>query len=319
MNYTILVTGSEGYIARSIINILSKKNFKLILIDKKESSFKKKNCIFYKGDFSNKKVLDKIFLNKVDLIIHLAAYIDVSESINLPNKYIENNYIKSVKLFNYCISKNIKNIIFASSSAVYGKMNHSKPIKEIDNTYPNNTYGLSKKKTEIYLKRKNKKLNFVSLRFFNVTGYNEIYNKKNYIKNKKSIFNQILKNIYNKKKLIINGKNHKTKDGFPVRDYIHVDDIANIILKLINKFKKNYILDYIFNCGSGSGDSVLDVIKKFEKIYQIKLEYTVRDNIKGNVSNVVSNSQKLNNFINYKLKKSNIGYIIREFKKKSKI
>ncbi len=317
MNYHILVTGSNGYIARSILKLIPKKNYKLILLDKKNSKSISNNYLFYKGDFSNKKILDKVFSNKIDLIIHLAAFIDVSASIKYPAKYLNNNYHKTVKLFEYCLSKNMKNIIFASSAAVYGRIKQTNLIKETSKVLPDNAYGLSKLKVENYLKKK-KKFNFISLRLFNITGYNELYNEKNFLKRKNSIFDKILKHIYKKKKLFIFGKKHQTKDGYTVRDFIHVDDLANIILDLINKFKKNKKFNSIINCGSGRGNSILELIKTFEKIYDIQLKYTVKSNIKGNISNVVSNNEKLKNLINYKLKKSNIDFIIKEFKKKFK-
>ena len=231
----ILITGSCGFIGFNLSLFLLKKKFKIIGIDNLNSyydvRFKKKrlqilrkykNFKFYKFDLADQKKVKLVFeKNKIDSVIHLAAQAGVRYSIDHPQKYVHSNIVGFHNILEYCRLKSIKKIILASSSSVYGDKKNF-PLKEKESINPKNFYGLTKKNneemSEIYSKLYN--LNISALRFFTV--YGEWGRPDMFIM-------KFLKCLYNKKKLkLFNKGNH-------YRDFTYIDDVVEIISKLIIK------------------------------------------------------------------------------------
>ena len=308
----ILITGGAGYIGSHITEQLVNSN-NIIIVDNLVTGFKKlinKKAIFIKADLKNKKYLKKIiFENRIDAIIHLAAYLNVSEAENNKKKYFENNVIGTLNLIKACEKSNVKNIIFSSSCSVYGNINGS--VKETAKTNPQGYYAYTKLKGEQIIKKYSKKFNYnyCILRYFNVAGAS----KSGKIGQIEKSHGQLIKNLAiaalcSKSKVNIYGKNYQTRDGTCIRDYIHVSDLADIHLKLLKNRKiKNKPL--IVNCGYGKGYSVKEVVDIFKSIKKnVVVSYKRRR--PGDIEQIFANTQKLKKILNWKPKFDNIKEII---------
>ncbi len=308
----ILITGGAGYIGSHITEQLVNSN-NIIIVDNLVTGYKRlinKKAIFIEADLKNKKHLKKIiFENRIDAIIHLAAYLNVSEAENNKKKYFENNVIGTLNLIKACKNSNVKNIIFSSSCSVYGNINGS--VKETAKTNPQGYYAYTKLKGEQIIKKYSKKFNYnyCILRYFNVAGAS----KSGKIGQIEKSHGQLIKNLAiaalcSKSRVNIYGKNYQTRDGTCIRDYIHVSDLADIHLKLL-KNKKINNKPLIVNCGYGKGYSVKEVVDIFKSIKKnVVVSYKRRR--KGDIEQIFANTQKLKKILNWKPKFDNIKEII---------
>ena len=320
----VLITGGAGYIGAATSYLLLKKKINPIIIDKliyKKNNIIPKKSIFFKSNISNlflvKKIIKKYNINSV---IHFAAYKDVAESILNPKKYNNNNYLITKKFIKCCKENGVNNFIFSSTAAVYGNISVNKNVVENSPLKPISIYGLTKKKIEDYLNRiSDKNFKFFSLRYFNVIGsdknlkYGPIGLKIN------SFTNNLYRSFITSKDFKIYGSNHKTKDGTPVRDFIHVDDLANIhyqSLRYLQKNKKNQIC----NCGYGKGYSIKQAIESIVRKKRFTLNYSFTKKRPGDISYMVASTKKLNKIINWQPKYSNLEEMIfSEFRWKKKM
>ena len=247
---SILITGGAGYIGSHIVEQLINQKNNVIIIDNLDTGHKKlinKKAIFIKSDIKNKKnlslILDKY---KIETIFHLAAYLNVSEAEINKLKYKKNNIQGTKNLLLACKNSSVKNFIFSSSCSVYGNVEGS--VRETKKLNPQGYYAYTKYKGEELVKRYSKKFNFKYgiLRYFNVAGASN----SGKIGEIEKSYGHLIKNLAIqslKKNPVINiyGKDYSTKDGTCVRDYIHVNDIANIhiigmnFLKLIHYYIVN--------------------------------------------------------------------------------
>jgi len=295
----ILITGAAGYVGKSVVFFLKKtKNFKLVLIDKKEKPklrfFNSLDYIKSDLNFNLEKKLCKI---KPSIIIHLAALTSVVDSNKFKKKYTNNNYIVTKKISDYCYKFN-KKLIFASSAAIY--KSSKKAIKEDSPKQPSNFYGKTKLDSEAYIKKKlKKKSSYVILRFFNIAGGD----KKNGITFSSHNF-PVLKIITlalkNNKKFKIYGTNPKNGKT-AIRDYIHVYDIGKIIKKSINYLLLNNEKNLILNCCNGIETNILDLINIFNKISKKKLVYKILNKRKNEDFIFFGNNAALKKIFNFKI------------------
>ena len=302
----ILITGGAGYIGSATSYLLIKNKTIPIIVDKliyKKKNIIPKKSIFFKSNISNLNLVKKVIKKfNIDSVIHFAAYKDVEESILNPQKYYDNNYLISKKFIKCCKENGIKYFIFSSTAAVYGNLNKNKKVLENLTLNPISMYGLTKKKIEEYLSKiSDKNFKYFSLRYFNVVG-GDRYLRYGPIGLKiKSLTNNLYKSLDNSKKFKIYGTDHKTKDGTPVRDFIHVDDLANIhykSLKYLQKYKKNQIC----NCGYGKGYSIKQVVEIFSKKNYKNFNYSLANKRLGDISYMVADTKKLNKILNWKPK-----------------
>ena len=311
---SILITGGAGYIGSHIVEKLVQQKFSVVIIDNLKTGYKKlinKKSIFIKSDINNKKLLIKtINKYKIQTIIHLAAFLNVSEAEKNKKKYYKNNIIGTKTLLESCQNTYVKNLIFSSSCSVYGNVNG--PVNEKKRLNPNGYYAFTKLKGENliikYSKRYN--LNYGILRYFNVAGASEsgkigeIEDSHNHL-----IKNIAIQSLKKKPKIEIFGRNYKTKDGTCIRDYIHISDLTDIhlkSLKFLNQKKKSFIL----NCGYGKGYSVKEIVDIFKKIKKnLIIKYSNRR--PGDVDKVFANNRKIKKVLGWKPKYANIEKIIK--------
>jgi UDP-glucuronate 4-epimerase len=266
----ILITGVAGFIGFNIAEHLLKNN-KVFGLDNFDTYYsttlkkkrlkilgKNKNFFFSKIDIINKKSLNNFFKNKnFDMIIHLAAQAGVRYSFINPGKYIDTNIFGFLNVINEAKKNNISNIIYASSSSVYGE-NKNFPLKENEKLNPKNIYAVSKKLSEemAEMYQKISGINFVGLRFFTVYGE---WGRPDMFMMKLFKSHMVNKTFY-----LNNYGNH-------LRDFTYIGDVVKAVSKII---KKNFKGHKIFNICSNNPVNIYDVVKSFDKKNPVKVKLT---------------------------------------------
>lgn len=300
----ILVTGAAGFVGSHLCKLLARKKFKVAGIDcisdYYDKKFKldrlkwigKKNFKFYQINLLNKKNLSLFFSeNHFNLIIHLAAQPGVIYSLKNPYSYIENNIMAYLNLLEFAKKKEIKNIIYASSSSVYGKSNKL-PFNESQIINKPLTIYAATKITDEHISYSYSNLysmNFVGLRFFTVYGPWGRPDMSPYIF-VKSILNGTTINLFDK--------------GNGIRDFTYIDDVINGILKIVQKFKKeNKLPKYqIYNIGNSEPTKINKVLTLMEKIIGKKAKISLKPRRKADMQSTFSDSSKFENHYKFKTK-----------------
>ena len=315
MNYKFLITGGAGYIGSHVVNLLIDNGHSVTVIDSLITGHKElvpSKAKLIVCDIVNKKVVSKIIQEgDFDLVMHFAGLISVEESVNEPERYYDFNINKSKIFLNMCFTFGLNNIIFSSTASVYGVPTKNQAY-ENDKLNPLNPYALSKLKIEKFLNKKSKELGikYTILRYFNVAGADK-ERRTGLISNKSTHLIKIACEVALGKKdeLIINGDDYDTIDGTPVRDYIHVSDLADIHLLCAEDLIKNQKSN-IFNCGYGNGFSVYEVITSLNSILKFKIPTKVGKRRPGDSQSVVANSNKFKKYFSWKPKFNDLRYII---------
>ena len=276
MKLNILITGGAGYIGSNVANLLIDKGYKVTIIDNLITgnlSLVPSKATLVVCDISDKIKVSKILKKKkFAAVLHFAGLIRVDESVKKPKKYHNYNFKKAKIFFDTCLKYNVNKIIFSSTASVYGNTNN-KNVKEVDKLLPINPYASSKLKFEKYLLKKSniKKMSYIILRYFNVAGADKKL-RTGLVSKYSTHLIKVACEVATKKrkKIIINGNNYNTKDGTPIRDYIHVSDLSEIHLISLNHLLKGGKSE-IFNCGYGKGYSVKEVINEMNRILKKKL------------------------------------------------
>ena len=326
-NKNILVTGGCGLIGSNFILKLLRQKCDITIIDnfstgleknldiiKHQSKKFKTNVNFYKINLCNKKKLNTIFnKHKFEYIFHFAAYSNVIESINYPKKIIQNNLISTKNLIFFVKKYGIKNFIFSSSASLYGNLNFKKSIKENSKLKPINPYGYSKLicEKEILKNYKNHKFRYCMFRYFNVVGRHV----SKLIVEKKSL--NLFETIYFTKKknkcFYINGKNLKTVDGTPLRDFISMEDVVNAHMECIKQDKNKIFWNKIYNIGINKGITVLQIINQYNKLFKKKIKYELIEQKKGEIVKSIADNSKFLKFSNWRPKLIDTKKIVSSF------
>ncbi len=312
----ILITGGTGFIGSHTCLLLLEKGYNVFIIDSyinsSENSLKKvleilenkkqsvrKKLYVIEGDLKIKSDIDKVFqssikVNKsIDAVIHFAGLKSLSESINEPLKYWENNVVGTINLLKIMEKYNCKTIVFSSSASVY-KAKSDKLLKEDDICEPVNPYGYTKLTIERILcdlyKSYPSHWRIASLRYFNPAGahYSGLIGEDPF-GNPNNLYPQITKVAIGKlNEIKIFGSDWGTKDGTGIRDYIHVMDLAEGHLSALNHLLKEKPQNLTINLGTGKGTSVLELIKIFEKVNSIDIPFSFDKRRQGDKAFVVA-------------------------------
>lgn len=314
----ILLTGGLGYIGSHTAVELIESGYEVVIIDNlsnsKEDVKEKiekitgKNVKFYKNDCRDLDALRKIATeNKIDAIIHFAGYKAVGESVKIPVDYYDNNINCTLALLRLMKEFNIKNLVFSSSATVYGQAK-SMPIYETFPVTATNPYGRTKLFIEEILKDEyiaDNSLNIAILRYFNPIGAHKsglIGEDPNGIPN--NLMPYITKVATGKlEKLSIFGNDYNTKDGTGVRDYIHVCDLANGHVKALKKLETNAGL-VIYNLGTGTGYSVLEIVTAFNEVCGNKVKYEFAKRRDGDIDICYASTEKAEKELGFKATRS---------------
>lgn len=294
---TVLVTGGAGYIGSHTVLELLEKGDHVIIVDNLANSSREsihrvekitqKQTTFYKADLLNRQAIDTIFEDHdIDAVIHFAGYKAVGESVQKPLDYYHNNMVSTMILIDVMRAHDVKKIVFSSSATVYGDP-HTVPIKEDFPLSATNPYGRTKLFIEYMLKdvaASDPELSVSLLRYFNPVGAHEsglIGEDPNGIPNNLMPFiSQVA--VGKLEKLAVFGDDYDTPDGTGVRDYIHVVDLAKGHLAALRKLDDPGV--HIHNLGTGTGRSVLEMIKAFEQATGASVPYHVTDRRPGDIA-----------------------------------
>ncbi|MFT5667644.1 MAG: UDP-glucose 4-epimerase [Vicingaceae bacterium] len=312
----ILITGGAGYIgSHTIIQLLEQGYENLYSIDNylnsDESTYQKieeitgKKVIFFDIDLTDKASTKTFFeLNQIAVVIHFAALKSVPDSVTSPLGYYNNNINSLLNILSGAESTGVKKIIFSSSCSVYGNPEKLPVSEETPFGEAESPYASTKQMGENILKdfaRTNTEIEVISLRYFNPVGAHvsgiigEPFTKRP--NNLVPIITQTAAKL--RAKITVFGNDYNTPDGSCIRDYIHVDDIANAHIKAIN-FKNKENLNYsVFNLGTGKGTSVLEIIKVFEKINNISLNFTIGERRLGDVEAIYAENTVARSALNW--------------------
>ncbi len=322
MSQKIIVTGGCGYIGSHTVVTLISNNYDVVIIDNLSNSNKKTleritkitgtSPHFEHIDLKNPEQTKSVFKKHNDAVavIHFAAYKAVAESVEKPLMYYRNNLLSLINTLEFQIEEGISNFIFSSSATVYGAP-ETLPITEENKVQrPFSPYGNTKKIAEEVLEdlvKTSSNLAAISLRYFNPIGAHKsgfLGELPNGIPNNLMPYiTQTAAGI--RKELQVFGNDYPTKDGTPVRDYIHVVDLAEAHLKalqrLLNKEQDKPL--EVYNLGTGNGYSVLEIIKSFERTTNTTLNYKIVDRRPGDVETLYADTSLAEKKLNWKAKR----------------
>ena len=306
----ILVTGGAGYIGSHTCVELLNAGYEVVVLDNLSNSSEKslervkqitgKETKFYKGDILDRDILKKILeTEEIESCIHFAGLKAVGESVEKPWEYYNNNIAGTLTLVDEMRRHGCKNIIFSSSATVYGDPAIIPITEECPKGTCTNPYGWSKSMLEQILSDMQKadpEWNVILLRYFNPIGAHKsglIGENPNGIPN--NLMPYITQVAVGKlKELGVFGNDYDTPDGTGVRDYIHVVDLANGHVKALDKLKENVGLG-IYNLGTGTGYSVLDIVKNFEAATGVAIPYAIKPRRSGDIATCYSDATKAKN------------------------
>lgn len=318
MSKTILVTGGSGYIgSHTIIELLETTDFNIISVDNfsnsSELSYSRIEKITNKSvtyfnidlcDFAQTEALFKS--NKIDGIIHFAAFKSVPESVSNPHKYYHNNINSLLNVLELSLKYKIENLIFSSSCSVYGNIEKMPVSEDTPLNKAVSPYAYTKQIGEQILAdytKVNKQLNVIALRYFNPVGaHKSALIGEDPINPPTALVPVITRVASGKmKEMSVYGDDYNTRDGSCIRDYIHVSDLANAhVLALKYLFKKENQQNFdIINIGTGNGISVFEAITSFEKISGLKLNFKLAPRREGDVEAIYSDTSKSKKILNW--------------------
>ena len=314
---TILVTGGAGYIGSHTVKLLKNAGYDVLILDNLvyghedlvENVLKVKLIV---GELGDRLLLDKIFNDyDIEAVIHFAAYAYVGESVSNPAKYYRNNVGATLNLLEAMEAASVKNIVFSSTCATYGKPEII-PIPEHHPQNPINPYGASKLMVERMLADFSKAydLNYVSFRYFNAAGADaqgqlgEDHNPETHL-----IPLVLLTALGKRDHISIFGNDYPTADGTCIRDYIHVEDLGNAHILgleyLLNGGKSD-----VFNLGNGNGFSVKEVIETAKKVTGKDIKVKLGDRRSGDPAVLIGSSEKARKILNWQPKYADLATII---------
>ncbi len=311
----IVVTGGAGYIGSHTLVELYQNNYIPIIVDnlcnssisniKGAENICDQTFDFYNVDCTNETDLNAIFAKEQGImgVIHFAAYKSVEESVRKPQKYYHNNIGSLETLLKVMHKNQVNNLIFSSSCTVYGTPDTLPVSEEAPFKKAESPYGETKQKCEEILK--DSLLNSISLRYFNPIGAHNSGLIGDCSSDKASNLIPIITEtaIGKRSQLTLFGNDYNTPDGTCIRDYIHVEDLANAHVKALD-----YIIQnpgkHAINIGTGIGISVLEAIKAFEKSTHKKVNFTIGPRRPGDVEQIYSDITKSSQQLNWKAKKS---------------
>ncbi|NBC66565.1 MAG: UDP-glucose 4-epimerase GalE [Bacteroidetes bacterium] len=303
---SILVTGGAGFIGSHTALELLNADYKVVVIDNlsnskltaisRVESLSSKKIDFYQMDLLNKNDLREVFnAYSFDAVIHFAALKAVGESVEEPLRYYRNNISGTINLCEIMQEAGVNNFVFSSSATVYGDPSQS-PLTEDAELSAVNPYGQTKLTTEYLLKdvqNANPEWNVALLRYFNPVGAHE---SGEIGEDPSGIPNNLMPYVTQvavgkRKKLSVFGNDYPTRDGTGERDYIHVVDLAIGHLKALKKLEENPGL-VVYNLGTGSGYTVLELVKTFEKINKVSVPYEIAPRRPGDAASCYADPSK---------------------------
>ena len=315
----VLVTGGAGYIGSHTCVELLNEGYEVVVVDnlcnsnpeslKRVQELTGKTLKFYEGDVRDEALLKKIFAeNEVGCVIHFAGLKAVGESVAMPWEYYDNNLNSTLVLTKVMKDVGMKNLIFSSSATVYTADNEM-PLKETSRTgYCTNPYGWTKYMTEQILSgmsHADKEWSVVLLRYFNPIG---AHHSGRIGEDPRGIPNNLMPYITQvavgrREQLNVFGNDYDTPDGTGVRDYIHVVDLARGHVAAVKYATENAGCE-VFNLGTGTGYSVLDMVHTFIDVNRVAVPYQIVERRPGDIGTCYADPAKSAEKLHWKAEKT---------------
>ena len=302
MKECVLVTGGAGYIGGVVTSQLLGRGYDVVVLDDLSNSCKasvEPGTKFVEGSIADRALLERIFReNKVDAVMHFAAFIEAGESMKFPERYFRNNTANALTLLEALLAHGVKRFVFSSTAALYGTPERT-PIEETDKLQPTNTYGESKLLVERMLDwmRRIHGLRYACLRYFNAAGAagerGEDHHPESHLI---PLILQVA--LGQRENIAIYGTDYPTPDGTCVRDYVHISDLASAHLLALEALKEKEQL--IYNLGNGKGFSVREVIEAVRRVtgHAIPVKESARR--PGDPAVLVASSEKIKKELGWK-------------------
>ncbi len=292
----ILVTGGAGYIGSHTVRLLLKQGHDVTVVDNLSKGYRHNvpSDRLHELDLSNTSALTSLLKEKqCDAVIHFAAFIAVGESMREPARYFTNNVAGSLSLLDAMVQAGVKHVVFSSTAAVYGNP-HTSPILETFPIQAVNPYGESKVMVETLLGWFDQihQLTSVCLRYFNASGADPEAALGEEHEPETHLIPLVIRAAKTGNPVTIFGDDYATADGTCIRDYVHVNDLAQAHILAVDYLLNGGASDR-FNVGTGAGSSVLEIIRTVEEVTGKAVPYVFGPRRDGDPPALVASSQKL--------------------------
>jgi UDP-glucose 4-epimerase len=311
---TVLVTGGAGYIGSVAVEKLLEVGETVVVVDNLSRGHRSavgEGATFYQADVGDDSKISEILKgHDIDACLHFAAYAYVGESVAKPEMYYQNNVVQSLRFFDNLIAHDVRDIVFSSTCATYGEPIEM-PIKESHPQYPLNPYGMTKLMNERSLKKRSDRneLKYVALRYFNAAGASELHGEHH--DPETHLIPLVLNAAEDEDRPVhVFGDDYPTPDGTAVRDYIHVEDLADAHLLALKHLRSGGESD-VFNLGTGSGCSVMEIIRSVERVTGKEVGYRIQGRRDGDPSYLVADASKASEVLGWNPIRSDIDGIVK--------
>ena len=309
----ILVTGGAGYIGSHTRYFLQQQGHHVIVVDNLSRGYAESvpATILHQLDLNETAQLTELLrAEKIDAVMHFAAYISVGESTQRPELYFTNNVSSTLSLLNAMLAAGVNKLVFSSTAAAYG-IPTKVPITEDQPYAPINPYGESKVMVEKMLDWLDRYREFraIRLRYFNACGAEPSAGLGERHDPETHLIPLILKAVQTGKPVTLFGDDYPTPDGTCIRDYIHVSDLAEAHIFALEHLLNNGGSD-VFNVGTGNGQSVKQVLDAVERVTGQKVPHTIGPRREGDPPSLVADSTKLQTKLGWKPKRAELDRIV---------
>jgi UDP-glucose-4-epimerase GalE len=309
----ILVTGGAGYIGAHTVRLLLEQGHDVSVADNLSKGYRHNVPAerLYEIDVCETAALaDLMRRRQTDAVIHFAAYIAVGESMRVPERYFANNVGGSLSLLTAMVEAGVKRIVFSSTAAVYGNP-HTTPILEDFPIQPVSPYGESKVMVETMLRWFDAihQVRSVALRYFNACGADPAGDLGEEHEPETHLIPLLLRALITGQPVTVFGDDYDTPDGTCIRDYIHVNDLARAHILALEHLMAGGLSDH-FNAGTGTGHSVMEVIRAVEEVTGRRVPYVVGRRREGDAARLVAASAKLEKQLGWRRNFSDLRTIV---------
>ena len=309
----ILVTGGAGYIGSHTVRQLLREGHDVTVVDNLSKGHRHNVPAerLFEVDLADTESLTRLIRKRrCEAVIHFAAFIAVGESMQDPSKYFINNVCGSLSLLHAMVETGLKHIVFSSTAAVYGDVQES-PIREDFPIHAVNPYGESKVMVETLLKWYDRihRITSVCLRYFNASGADPDGGLGEEHEPETHLIPLIFRAVETGKPVTVFGNDYPTPDGTCVRDYIHVNDLAQAHILALEYLIAGGPSEQ-FNVGTGQGHTVLECIQAVEAVTGQKVPYTVGPRRAGDPPALVASSDKLRSKLGWSPRYADIRVIV---------
>ena len=298
----VLVTGGAGYIGAHVSELLQENGYSVRIFDDFSNGLDKRVKNFkdiFKGNITDREAVVKS-MEGMDAVIHLAAKKAVGESVSNPLKYYTNNVGGTMNVLAAMSLKTVNKLVFSSSAAVYSP-SEKDAIEESDPTDPLSPYGATKLLSEQLISKVGQAEGFstISLRYFNVVGSKKVEFGDN---SRDNLVPKVFAAIKGEKSPEIYGADYPTKDGTCIRDYIHVQDLAEAHLVALKQLDNK--VDGVYNVGSGTGYSVKEIFDQLEESMAVKLNPVISARRPGDSPKLIASIKKIEKDLGWRPKET---------------